>query len=367
MIKNNKLKYAVSMAIILLPAILTLIFWVPINQQLDKNFIAISNGGGKMTFVIFSIIFPLFLAIFNTGALIITGLDKRALEQNEKVKNIVYFILPLISIFASWLNFSILFYNEFNPVVLVFALLSVMFTIIGNYMPKTKQNAYFGVKIKWTLANKENWEKTHRFAGRLWFIGGIISFFCMFLPELIGFIVLFVILLAMIVPVPIYSYLVYKKHIESGAYTKEDYSYNMAKKPLAVTLAGLLILIPVFCIVTLTGTLEATLTDTSLEISATYWNDSEINLLDIDTVEYRENGIESRRISGYGSPRLQLGWFKNDEFGNHTRYTYSGDDPCIVIKDKKGAYLVLGLESSEQTKALYDSITQKLEVLNESN
>ncbi len=360
MIRNNKLKYAVSTAITLLPAILTLIFWIPISNQLDKSFIAIGGGGGKLTFVIFSIIFPVFLALLNTGLLILTGLDKRALEQNEKVKNIVYFILPLISIFVAGLNFSILFYNEFNPAVLVFALISVMFTVIGNYMPKTKQNAYFGVKIRWTLANKENWEKTHRFAGKLWFIGGIISFPCMFLPELIGFIVLFAILLAMIVPVPIYSYLVYKKHIESGAYTKEDYSYNMAKKPLIVTLVAILLLIPVLCIVTFTGTVEATLTDTTLEVSATYWSDLSVNFSDIESIEYRENGVDGRRISGYGSPRMQLGWFTNDEFGNYTRYTLGGDNPCIVIKDKNGAYLVIGLETVEETKALYDDITQKV-------
>ena len=41
----------------------------------------------------------------------------------------------------------------------------------------------------------------------------------------------------------------------------------------------------------------------------------------------------SRRYkdNGFGSGRLSMGTFKNDEFGTYTRYTYNGCDECIVI------------------------------------
>ena len=31
-----------------------------------------------------------------------------------------------------------------------------MFLVIGNYMPKVKQNSTLGIKINWTLRNEEN-------------------------------------------------------------------------------------------------------------------------------------------------------------------------------------------------------------------
>ena len=71
--------------------------------------------------------------------------------------------------------------KEMNPALIVSLLLGFMFIIIGNYLPKCKQNFTLGIKIKWTLENEENWNKTHRFAGKVWFIGGFIMLLTAFL------------------------------------------------------------------------------------------------------------------------------------------------------------------------------------------
>ena len=63
---------------------------------------------------------------------------------------------------------------------LIVSVLSVLFLVIGNYLPKTRSNWFFGVRTPWTLSSDEAWEKTHRLAGRL-FIGlglaGLLSVF----------------------------------------------------------------------------------------------------------------------------------------------------------------------------------------------
>jgi|GEM_PF-2045961 len=48
-----------------------------------------------------------------------------------------------------------------------------LFIVIGNLMPKLKTNPWAGIRVKWTLEDPQIWYKTHRFAGRLWFAGGI--------------------------------------------------------------------------------------------------------------------------------------------------------------------------------------------------
>ena len=53
-------------------------------------------------------------------------------------------------------------------------LLGLLFIIIGNFLPKARQNYTIGIKIPWTLANEENWNRTHRLAGYLWMICGIL-------------------------------------------------------------------------------------------------------------------------------------------------------------------------------------------------
>lgn len=44
---------------------------------------------------------------------------------------------------------------------------SLLFIVIGNYLPKIKQNNTIGIRIVWTLQDEENWNATHSFSGRI--------------------------------------------------------------------------------------------------------------------------------------------------------------------------------------------------------
>ena len=57
----------------------------------------------------------------------------------------------------------------------VFFIIGVMFIGLGNYMPKLKQNYTIGIKVPWTLNSEENWNMTHRMAGKLYVVAGVIS------------------------------------------------------------------------------------------------------------------------------------------------------------------------------------------------
>ena len=80
--------------------------------------------------------------------------------------------------------------------------------IIGNYLPKCKQNYTVGIKTPWTLNNEEVWNKTHKISGYLWVIGG----FIITISSFIGFESIMLVVLIIIAFVPIvYSYILYKK------------------------------------------------------------------------------------------------------------------------------------------------------------
>ena len=61
---------------------------------------------------------------------------------------------------------------------------SILFLIIGNYLPKTRSNWFFGIRTPWTLSSNEAWQKTHRLAGRLFVLLGIIGLLSAFLLPL---------------------------------------------------------------------------------------------------------------------------------------------------------------------------------------
>jgi uncharacterized membrane protein len=58
---------------------------------------------------------------------------------------------------------------------------ALLFVAIGNYLPKTRPSYMFGVRTPWTLSSDMAWEKTHRLAGRLFIIAGLLGFIGAFL------------------------------------------------------------------------------------------------------------------------------------------------------------------------------------------
>ena len=97
-------------------------------------------------------------------------------------------------------------------VKMVNVLIGVVFLIIGIYLPKCKRNYTFGIRVKWTLANEENWNATHRFGGKVWVIGGLIIMLSAFLPDGYTIWVAMAMTAVMALLPVIYSYLYFRKH-----------------------------------------------------------------------------------------------------------------------------------------------------------
>lgn len=60
--------------------------------------------------------------------------------------------------------------------------MGLLLCVLGNFMPKFKHNYFCGIRTPWSLASEENWWRTHRLGGPLWFWGGlavaVLAVFC---------------------------------------------------------------------------------------------------------------------------------------------------------------------------------------------
>jgi uncharacterized membrane protein len=120
-----------------------------------------------------------------------------------------------VVLFLSLLSLSIL-YGTVNESLrdgrFVFLLIGLFFSAFGLYMPKLKQNYFVGMRLPWTLSDADNWEATHRYAGKFWTIGGLlIALFALLLDGIAQMVVFFsIVFLVVIFPV-IFSYRLFKK------------------------------------------------------------------------------------------------------------------------------------------------------------
>ncbi len=362
MIKNNKKQLIISSIIILLPIVVGLLIWdyLPAEIATHWNAKGEPDGFSGRAFAIF--VMPVILLISHWVCIFITTLDPKNKNQSKKVFNMVLWIMPIISLITEGTTYAIAMGNAIGIDIAVRVILGLMFIILGNYLPKCKQNYTIGIKVTWALRNEENWNKTHRFTGRVWVFGGVILLATMFIPmENMMYLFLAVILLLAFVPM-IYSYVYYRKQLKLGMATVEDAQATPYEKKMTkiATAVGIIVVV-IVGIFLFTGEFEVQFEDTSFTIEADYWNDATVDYADIDKVEYREKddpNAEGSRTYGYGSFTLLMGEFENDEFGAYTRYSYTACDSCVVLTvgDRN---LVINGKDEESTKAIYDELVKR--------
>ena len=76
------------------------------------------------------------------------------------------------------------------------------------------------------------------------------------------------------------------------------------------------------------------------------------------SMEYRNDDVPGLRVGGFGSPRLLLGYFENDEFGTYTRYTYTNAGSGIIITAGEKILVISGKDPAE-TQAIYETLVQR--------
>ncbi len=209
MLKNQKTKLILTSVIILIPILVGLLLWDKLPDQVATHwdFNGVPNGWSSKEFAVFGL--PMFLLAVHWICIICTKADPKAANHPEKIMVLVYWVCPVVSIFcmgsvyAEALGYPVSI-NHFGSI-----LVGVTFIFIGNYLPKCPHNYTVGIKIPWTLNSEENWNRTHRFAGPLWVICGILFMILTFMgcPKL-SVALMFI---AAFVPM-IYSYLYFKKY-----------------------------------------------------------------------------------------------------------------------------------------------------------
>lgn len=365
LIKRNKWHLIASSIVILLPILLACFGGSILPEELTVHWGIDGTADGFASPTVAFIVLPLILLAVHWLCVLITVLVDKDREQDPKITRVVLWIIPAVSLMSAGTILAVSRSYTANILAMIMLLLGVMFIVIGNYMPKMKRSRTAGIKIKWTLANDENWHATHRFAGKVYVILGFLCLFCMPLPsKAFPFLCIGIILVGVLLPL-IYSYRFYKKQLADGTATKESYNEGYRKiwgnsKAAVIVTAILLPLVLIgVAVLMFTGNLEATLGEEALTVEATFSSDLVIRYEDVETIEYREHAVDGERVYGFGSARLLIGSFKNEELGTYTRYTYTGDAPCVVMT-VKGKTVVISTGDDATTKAIYDKISAKI-------
>jgi uncharacterized membrane protein len=89
--------------------------------------------------------------------------------------SLVFTAITIWILHASYTQTENIYRADFDVAKIVSIMWNFCWILLGNVLPKVKQNVLLGIRNYWTLKSENVWYKTHRFGGKVFIASGIIS------------------------------------------------------------------------------------------------------------------------------------------------------------------------------------------------
>lgn len=208
MIKQNKKMILFTLVLLLLPIVMGLFLWNQLPDTVVTHWGADNQPDGYSSKAFAVIGLPAILLAIHLICIIATNIDPKAKNINNKMFSVVIWICPFVSIVTCAMVYGYNLGYQFDVGFFSSLLIGVLYIILGNFIPKIKQNYTIGFRIPWALNNSDNWYHTHRFGGKCMVIGGIALIVTSPFENVL---VLLVVAIIPCILTVIYSYMYYRK------------------------------------------------------------------------------------------------------------------------------------------------------------
>lgn len=146
---------------------------------------------------------------------ILTNIKKIDPKKYNLKDESIYHTFALITVaFLSLISMIIVYVSTNNAISigkLLLPALGLFFSVMGWMMPKIGQNYFAGIRLPWTLENEDNWNETHKVAGKIWGIGGLLQAIgTLVVPDVYGFYIFICCIIIMVAVPIIFSYRMFK-------------------------------------------------------------------------------------------------------------------------------------------------------------
>ncbi|WP_203180128.1 SdpI family protein [Streptococcus mitis] len=204
-VKINKKLLLFTSILILLSSLVGCVFWYQLPEKMPTHFnlLGQADGYNHKVFAIFGL--PALMLLMHWLLLFLMIKDPKSSNISSKIQVLIYWIIPfvsclsMISIYGESLGYSMM------SGLLAQIFMGVLMIVIGNYLPKTRKNYIIGIRLPWTLESDKNWRKTHRLAGKIWVLGGLLLFLNSFVQIYVYWVFFLTLLLVVLMP-GVYSY-----------------------------------------------------------------------------------------------------------------------------------------------------------------
>lgn len=203
--------YAVAINLLFLLAALFFHFNLPAKTPIHWNWAGEADSYGSPIMAAWFL--PILSIILYFFLLFLPKLDPKKEQYQSFRKNYHYFKDLLVTfLFAIYIlsNLTAIGY-KINLGLYLPLIVGLFIAIIGFFLRGLKPNWFIGIRTPWTLSSETVWLKTHLLAQPIFIISGLLiagsGFLSLFWKQLLFVLAIIIIVL----PLPIYSYILYRK------------------------------------------------------------------------------------------------------------------------------------------------------------
>ena len=339
----------------LFPILVGLLLWDRLGEMMITHwgFDGQPDGASSRATAVF--LPPLLMLAGQWLCVALTVKDPKNQNRNRKAIGTTMWVIPIVCNLCCGAMYALALGVQLSAGAFLNGAMGLMFLVIGNYLPKCRQNYTMGIKLPWTFQSEENWNATHRFAGPVWMIGGVVILFSGLLPGAWGIWLMIAAIFALtLIPIG-YSYCYYRRQKKAGVV----FAPLAPSKPFGKWAAVVIAVMLIFVIATLfTGNIRTEFYENHFTIQASYYQDLSVMYDRVEGLEYHQENLDGVRTFGYGSFRLLMGQFRSDSLGDYTRYTYYRPGAYILMQ-VSGKPLVLSGKDPAETREIYETLLEK--------
>ena len=173
--KNLLKKEGLNLVLVSLPFVYLAYIYGGLPAEVPMHWNAseeVDRMGSKAELWMIPFLLPLLTYVI---LLAVPSLDpKKKIElMGGKFQSLKTMLVDFLSILALYI-----IYTSSNPAEMrisgVIILIGLLFMGLGNYFKTIQPNYFIGIRTPWTLESETVWKSTHRFAGVLWLVGGLL-------------------------------------------------------------------------------------------------------------------------------------------------------------------------------------------------
>ena len=184
MSKSSAARIAGALVVLMFAGSLAALFELPAGARIPTHFSANGQVDGWAPAAIGLFIIPAVMVAVWLLILVLPQIDPRGknLIRSGGAYGTIWVALILMLCVSQALIIATALGAQLDVTRIRLAAAGLMFIVVGNVLGKLRWNYTVGIRTPWTLADQRVWDKTHRFGGWLFVIGGLTMVAGVFIP-----------------------------------------------------------------------------------------------------------------------------------------------------------------------------------------